>query len=135
MIEGLSHIMFIVRDLDKMEDILMKVLDAKRIYNSDDRTYSLSSERFFFDVGAIWVVTMVGGPLRDKNYNHVVFKMTPDDYNDRLQRIPARGLELKEGRSRVEGEGRSIYCYDNVNHMFELHRGTLQERLRCYSEA
>ena len=28
-IEGLSHIMFIVRDLDKMEDILMKVLDAK----------------------------------------------------------------------------------------------------------
>ena len=47
MIEGLSHIMFIVRDLDKMEDILMKVLDAKRIYNSDDRTYSLSSERFF----------------------------------------------------------------------------------------
>ena len=46
-IEGLSHIMFIVRDLDKMEDILMKVLDAKRIYNSDDRTYSLSSERFF----------------------------------------------------------------------------------------
>ena len=102
MIEGLSHIMFIVRDLDKMEDILMKVLDAKRIYNSDDRTYSLSSERFFFDVGAIWVVTMVGGPLRDKSNNHVVFKMTPDDYNDRLQRIPARGLELKEGRSCVE---------------------------------
>jgi len=61
----------------------------------------LSSERFFFDVGAIWVVTMVGGPLRDKSYNHVVFKMTPDDYNDRLQRIPARGLELKEGRSRA----------------------------------
>ena len=45
---------------------------------------------------------MVGGPLRDKSYNHVVFKMTPDDYNDRLQRIPARGLELKEGRSRVK---------------------------------
>ena len=53
---------------------------------------------------------MVGGPLRDKSNNHVVFKMTPDDYNDRLQRIPARGLELKEGRSRVEGKGRSIYC-------------------------
>ena len=59
-------------------------------------------ETGFFDVGAIWVVTMVGGPLRDKSYNHVVFKMTPDDYNDRLQRIPARGLELKECRSRAK---------------------------------
>ena len=31
MIEGLSHITFVVRDLDKMETILTKVLDAKRI--------------------------------------------------------------------------------------------------------
>ena len=30
MIDGLSHITFIVSDLDKMEVILMKVLDAKK---------------------------------------------------------------------------------------------------------
>ena len=47
MIDGLSHITFIVSDLDKMEVILMKVLDAKKIYDSGDRTYSLSKERFF----------------------------------------------------------------------------------------
>jgi len=134
MIDGLSHITFIVSDLDKMEVILMKVLDAKKIYDSGDRTYSLSKERFF-NIGGIWVATMEGESLRDKTYNHVAFKMAVEDYDKKLQRIQALGLEVREGRSRVDGEGRSIYFYDFDNHMFELHSGTLQERLRWYSEA
>ena len=134
MIDGLSHITFIVSDLDKMEVILMKVLDAKKIYDSGDRTYSLSKERFF-NIGGIWVATMEGESLRDKTYNHVAFKMAVEDYDKKLQRIQALCLEVREGRSRVDGEGRSIYFYDFDNHMFELHSGTLQERLRCYSEA
>ena len=134
MIDGLSHITFIVSDLDKMEVILMKVLDAKKIYDSGDRTYSLSKERFF-NIGGIWVATMVDEPLRDKTYNHVAFKMAVEDYDNKLQRIQALGLEVREGRSRVDGEGRSIYFYDFDNHMFELHSGTLQDRLRCYDKA
>ena len=134
MIDGLSHITFIVSDLDKMEVILMKVLDAKKIYDSGDRTYSLSKERFF-NIGGIWVATMEGEPLRDKTYNYVAFKMAVEDYDKKLQRIQALGLEVREGRSRVDGEGRSIYFYDFDNHMFELHSGTLQDRLRCYDKA
>ena len=134
MIDGLSHITFIVSDLDKMEVILMKVLDAKKIYDSGDRTYSLSKERFF-NICGIWVATMEGEPLRDKTYNHVAFKMAVEDYDKKLQRIQALGLEVREGRSRVDGEGRSIYFYDFDNHMFELHSGTLQDRLRCYDKA
>ena len=134
MIDGLSHITFIVSDLDKMEVILMKVLDAKKIYDSGDRTYSLSKERFF-NIGGIWVATKEGEPLRDKTYNHVAFKMAVEDYDKKLQRIQALGLEVREGRSRVDGEGRSIYFYDFDNHMFELHSGTLQDRLRCYDKA
>lgn len=134
MIDGLSHITFIVSDLDKMEVILMKVLDAKKIYDSGDRTYSLSKERFF-NIGGIWVATMEGEPLRDKTYNHVAFKMAVEDYDKKLQRIQAHGLEVREGRSRVDGEGRSIYFYDFDNHMFELHSGTLQDRLRRYDKA
>ncbi len=45
----------------------------------------------------------------------------------------ALGLEVREGRPRVEGEGRSIYFYDGDNHLFELHTGTLQARLARYS--
>ncbi|MDA9821992.1 FosX/FosE/FosI family fosfomycin resistance hydrolase [Paracoccaceae bacterium] len=134
MIDGLSHITFIVSDLDKIEVILMKVLDAKKIYDSGDRTYSLSKERFF-NIGGIRVATMEGEPLRDKTYNHVAFKMAVEDYDKKLQRIQALGLEVREGRSRVDGEGRSIYFYDFDNHMFELHSGTLQDRLCRYDKA
>jgi fosfomycin resistance protein FosX len=134
MIGGLSHITFIVSDLDKMEVILMKVLDAKKIYDSGDRTYSLSKERFC-NIGGIWVATMEGEPLLNKTYNHVAFKMAVDDYENKLQRIQALALDVREGRSRVDGEGRSIYFYDFDNHMFELHSGTLQDRLRCYDKA
>lgn len=131
MIEGLSHMTFIVSDLEKMEEMLTKVLDAKKIYDSGDNKFSLSKERFF-DVGGVWVATMEGEALPNQTYNHIAFKMGSDEYDDRLQRIQSLGLKVREGRSRVEGEGHSIYFYDHDNHMFELHSGTLEERLRRY---
>lgn len=132
MIEGLSHITFITRNLDKMEEVLTTILDAKKIYDSGDRAFSLSKERFF-DIGGVWVAIMEGDPLSEKTYNHVAFKMGVDEYDDRLQRIRSLGLEIREGRSRVPGEGQSIYFYDYDNHMFELHSGTLEERLKRYA--
>jgi len=132
MIKGLSHMTFIVKDLDKMERLLTYVLDAKKIYDSGEKTFSLSKERFF-DIGGVWIATMEGDPLPSKTYNHVAFKMADDEYDDRLARIRALGLEVREGRARVEGEGRSIYFYDDDNHMFELHSGTLEDRLNRYA--
>ena len=133
MIEGLSHITFIVSDLDKMEEMLVEVLDAKKIYDSGDQSFSISKERFF-DIGGVWVATMLGDPLPEKTYNHVAFKISAAEYEARLKRIKSLGLEVREGRSRVEGEGQSIYFYDYDNHMFELHCGTLEERLRRYAK-
>jgi len=77
---------------------------------------------------------MEGDSLPSKTYNHVAFKMGEHEYEDRLNRIQSLGLEVREGRSRVEGEGHSIYFYDYDNHMFELHSGTLEERLIRYSK-
>ncbi len=132
MIEGLSHITFITRDLDRMEEILTSVLDARRIYDSGDQTFSLSKERFF-DVGGLWIATMEGEPLPEKSYNHVAFKIADEDYEVRLGRIRALGLEIKKGRPRVDGEGRSIYFYDDDKHLIELHSGSLEQRLARYA--
>lgn len=134
MIQGLSHITFIVSDLDKMEDLLVSILDAEKVYDSGDDTFSVSKERFFL-IGGLWVATMEGEALPDKTYNHVAFKIDNTDFDMYLKRIQALGLQLREGRSRVEGEGQSIYFYDDDNHMFELHAGTLDVRLKRYENS
>lgn len=130
-IEGLSHLTFIVRDLDRMERLLTTILGARKVYDSGEATFSVAKERFF-TVGDLWIATMEGEPLPTRTYNHVAFKIGEADYDVFLERIRALNLDLKEGRPRVDGEGRSIYFYDNDNHMFELHTGTLDERLRRY---
>ena len=133
MIEGLSHITFIVKDLDRMEHLLTTVLEARKIYDSGEGTFSISKERFF-DIGGLWIGTMEGESLPSQTYNHVAFKITDADYDEYLTRIKSLGLQLREDRSRVGGEGRSIYFYDYDNHMFELHSGTLEDRLKRYAK-
>ena len=49
--------------------------------------------------------------------------------------IESVGAEIKPERPRVDGEGRSIYFYDFDNHLFELHTGTLSERLDRYKKS
>jgi fosfomycin resistance protein FosX len=137
MVRGLSHITFIVHDLDRTEQILRSVLNARKVYDSGEQTFSLSKERFFL-VGdgdePIWIATMEGEKLPTRTYNHVAFKIDEEHYDDYLGRVQALGLEVREGRSRVPGEGRSIYFHDDDNHMFELHTGTLESRLERYAQ-
>jgi fosfomycin resistance protein FosX len=132
MIEGLSHMTFIVRDLDRMEAILTRVLGARKIYDSGDATFSLSRERFF-DAAGLWIAIMEGEALPTQTYNHVAFKIAEADYDACRARITALGLSMRESRPRVAGEGRSIYFHDDDNHLFELHTGTLAERLSRYA--
>ncbi len=133
MIEGLSHLTFIVKDLDRMEQLLTTVFDARKIYDSGEGTFSLSKERFF-DIGGLWIGTMEGEPLPSQTYNHVAFQFPDADYDEYLTRIKSLGLQVRKDRPRVEGEGRSIYFYDHDNHLFELHSGTLEERLKLYAK-
>jgi catechol 2,3-dioxygenase-like lactoylglutathione lyase family enzyme len=142
-IAGLSHMTFIVRDLDRMEEVLIRIFHARRVYDSGDRTFSLSKERFFLIGGEpgdrdapapIWIAIMEGESLPSRTYNHVAFRIDETDYDPCLRRIRSLGLDVREGRSRVEGEGHSIYFHDHDNHLFELHTGTLSSRLACYEQ-
>jgi fosfomycin resistance protein FosX len=133
MIEGLSHFTFIVRDLDRMTHFLTTIFNAEEIYTSGSKTFSISSEKFFL-IDRLWVVIMKGDSLRDRTYNHVAFKIAEQNFEEYIQRIKSIGVDLQEGRSRVDGEGRSLYFYDYDNHLFELHTSTLEERLRSYRE-
>ena len=132
MIEELSHITFIVKDLDRMTQFLTHIFDAEEVYASGDNTFSLSRERFFL-IHGLWIAIMEGDSLADKTYNHIAFKIQEADFDLYVDRIRSLGIEVREGRSRVEGEGSSLYFYDYDNHLFELHTGTLAQRLARYN--
>ncbi|MFI0396374.1 FosX/FosE/FosI family fosfomycin resistance hydrolase [Paracoccus jiaweipingae] len=134
---GLSHITLITADLDRLEQILIRVLSARKVYDSGDDSFSLSPERFFLigqGAGAVWVAIMAGPSLPERSYNHIAFSMAEAEYDHCLTQIRALGLEIRPSRERVEGEGRSIYFHDHDNHLFELHTGTLDQRLKRYAQ-
>jgi catechol 2,3-dioxygenase-like lactoylglutathione lyase family enzyme len=134
MIEGLSHITLVVADLDRSEAMLVAVFGACKVYDSGDTSFSLSRERFF-TIGpgdSLWLAIMQGESLAQRSYNHIAFKIDEAEFDAYCARVSAAGLEMRPPRPRVEGEGRSLYFYDADNHLFELHTGTLPERLRRY---
>ncbi len=129
-IEGISHITFIVRDLERMTGLLVGVLGASEVYASGDDRFSIAREKFFLLAGQ-WIAVMQGEPV-ERSYNHVAFKVSQEDLPRYRAAIEALGLEIKPPRPRVDGEGQSLYFYDFDNHLFELHTGTLDERLARY---
>ncbi len=133
MIQGISHITFIVADLARAAKFFKDVFDAKEVYASGEKTFSLSKERFF-EIGGQWIALMEGEPLKERSYQHVAFQIAEDDFARYEERIAAFGIERKAARPRVDGEGRSLYFYDFDNHLFELHTGTLKERLKRYAK-
>lgn len=133
---GLSHVTFIVRDLDRMERILTSVLGARRVYDSGSELHSLSEERFFLigqDPTTTWVAIMRGDTPLPRTYNHTAFAVHREDFAALRSTVKDLGLDMLPPRSRVAGEGDSIYFYDEDGHLFELHTGTLRERLITYS--
>lgn len=133
MISGLSHITLIVKDLERMGTILTEGLGGKEIYDSGDKTFSSAPEKFFL-IGDIWIAIMRGDAEIPRSYNHIAFKVSDADLEAYIDRLTALGLEFRQARPRIAGEGRSVYFYDDDNHLFELHTGTLSERLRWYKK-
>jgi fosfomycin resistance protein FosX len=132
-IEGLSHVTFVVRDLERMTRILTGIFGAREVYASGDETFSVAREKFF-QVGDLWIAVMEGEPLPSRTYNHVAFKIQDAEFEAYEAKVRALGLEIHPPRQRVLGEGRSLYFYDDDNHLFELHAGTLAERLERYAK-
>jgi fosfomycin resistance protein FosX len=131
MILGISHITLVVSDLERTAGMLASVLGAEEVYSSGDGTRSIARERFFV-AGGIWIAVMEGAALRERTYNHLAFAVPGGSLAGYRERVLALGLEVLPGRERVPGEGNSLYFFDYDNHLFELHDGSLAERLRAY---
>ena len=133
MIYGISHITFVVSDLERATAFFTHIFDAKEVYHSGDATFSLSKEKFLL-IGDLWVAIMEGAAPTERSYQHIAFQICESEFDTYLTKIKAIGAEIKPPRPRIPGEGRSIYFYDFDNHLFELHTGTLMERLQQYQQ-
>ena len=133
MIETISHITLIVRDVEKMGHFLQTIFNAEEVYDSSKKNFSLSYEKFFI-IGGTWIAVMEGEQLPERSYNHIAFKVPSSEFDEYVSRVKQLGVDIKPGRDRVSGEARSIYFYDFDNHLFELHTGTLNDRLLHYSK-
>ena len=132
-IEGFSHVTFVVKDLERMAKFLCKGLGAEEVYDSKAKNYSISREKYFV-LGGIWIAAMEGEPLPERSYRHIAFKVDENDLKKYEERLKNIGVEIKPSRKRIDGEGQSLYFYDFDNHMFELHTGTLEQRLKRYTK-
>jgi fosfomycin resistance protein FosX len=99
MIEGLSHVTFVVRDLDQMANFLKIIFEAEEIYCSGDNLFSIAREKFF-EIGNIWIVAMEGVALSNKTYNHLAFKIAESEFEDYVKRFESLDVKILEGRSR-----------------------------------
>ena len=119
-----------VQDLERTARLFCEGLGAQEIYDSKAKNFSISREKYFI-IGGIWLVAMEGD-LPEKSYRHVAFKVKEKDIAVIEKRISKLGATIASPRSRVEGEGNSLYFYDYDNNLFELHAGDLKERLNSY---
>ncbi|MDR7192935.1 FosX/FosE/FosI family fosfomycin resistance hydrolase [Luteimonas terrae] len=131
-ITGISHLTFVVHDLDRTARLLVEGLGAREVYDSGDRPHSLSREKFFV-LGGVWIATMEGEPPAERSYRHVAFQVAAGDLPDYRARLERIGVDIRPPRPRIEGEGESLYFHDFDNHLFELHTGTLASRLAAYA--
>lgn len=134
MIKGLSHLTFVVQDIARTARLFEQVLEAREVYDSGPQGFSLSPEKFLL-IGDLWIALMQGAGPTERSYRHVAFKIDEADFDACAARITAAGVDFRPPRPRVEGEGRSLYFHDFDNHLFELHTGTLEQRLARYARA
>lgn len=131
MIESISHITFVVKDLERTAELYKNLFGAEEVYDSGETFHSLSKEKFFI-IGGEWIAVMENPSIVKRTYHHLAFKISELDIPLFEEKIKRFGLETFPKRSRIKGEGISIYFYDYDNNLFELHTGTLQERLAAY---
>ena len=112
-ISGISHLTFVVHDLDRTARLLVEGLGAREVYDSGDRPHSLSRETFF-ELGGAWIAVMEGEPLPQRSYRHVAFAVEASDLPIYRARLDVLGVDIRPPRPRIEGEGESLYFHDFV---------------------
>ncbi|WP_308639377.1 metallothiol transferase FosB [Paenibacillus silvisoli] len=124
----INHICFSVSNLGLSAAFYEQVFDAKLLVTGRSLAY--------FDLNGLWIALNEERDIPrneiQHSYTHLAFTIAESEFDawqDKLRRL---GVNVLPGRSREAEDRKSIYFTDPDGHKFELHTGTLRDRMEHY---
>ncbi|WP_205092486.1 FosM family fosfomycin resistance protein [Thalassobacillus pellis] len=129
-IKGINHLLFSVSDLDHSIAFYQDVFGARLLIKGKTTAY--------FDLNGIWLALNEEADIPrneiSHSYTHIAFSIDETEITSVYKKMESLNVNILSGRSRDERDKKSIYFTDPDGHKFELHTGTLQERINYYME-
>ena len=128
-IQGINHLCFSVSNLERSITFYEQALGA--------RIQVKGRKLAYFELAGLWIALNQEDVIRnytERTYTHIAFTVKEEEFDTSVQELKAAGAYILPGRARDPRDARSVYFTDPDGHLFELHTGTMKQRLDYYRE-
>lgn len=124
MISGLNHITIAVSNVQTSLDFYTQILGFTGHVVWESGAY--------LSINGLWVCLSKDTPSPAQDYSHIAWSVEADKFEDIKRTLLSAGVrQWKTNKS----EGDSLYCLDPDGNKFEIHVGSLEQRLASLKTA